>query len=97
MITVQQLYNLNAALLASIDGSVETGGVIDRIFDLVNTTLFDHLIPTILGSDILLAGVVLLALALVLEIVSGLIDMVVYTAIAGGIALIGGALIISVF
>lgn len=43
----------------------------------------------ILNNNILLFGLVLLVIAVVLEVINGLIDVAVYTALLGGLALTG--------
>jgi len=89
------LYSLDIFLSSQ---TLSIGGtVFDLIISIISyliTLISDEIFPFILENEILLAGSILLLIALVVELLNGLLDFVVYTAVIGGVALItiGGVL-----
>lgn len=73
-----------------------SGTVVDSIFKL-GGFLLNSVLPVILNNDLLLGGVVLLGIALVVEILNGLLDFVVYTALIGGVGLLGMGIFFAFF
>jgi len=72
-------------------------GSLEELLAIGLDMIFEQVLPLVMNNNILLAGVVLLAIALVVEVLNGLLDMVVYTAVAGGLALLMGGLILHFF
>ena len=81
---------LGSAIVLSGGSSFDVVNVIFTIIGFAIETVY----PFLLENKILLAGVVLLLLAIIIEIINGLLDLVVYTAVIGGFSLVvvGGIL-----
>jgi hypothetical protein len=75
------LYSLDSFLSSQ---TLSIGGtVFDLIISIISyliTLISDEIFPFILENEILLAGSILLLIALVVELLNGLLDFVVYTA-----------------
>ena len=82
------------SILSTYPTGVDLKSILSRVVGTIWSILMDTVLPVVMGSDILLAGAALLAIAVVIEIFNGLLDLAFYTALAGGIALIGGKLIL---
>lgn len=84
------------SILSMNPDEVEPMSILSRVVGTIWGILMDTVLPVVMGSDVLLAGAALLAIAVVIEIFNGLLDLAFYTALAGGVALIGGKLILMV-
>lgn len=83
---------LRMAFLSVYIGHNSINGLADGLLSDGISFLLETVLPVLTSNRLLLVGAILLAIALVVEILNGLLDMVVYTAVIGGVGLllIGG-------